>query len=82
MFRVSIPNGSGTRNAPLQFFTTYIFNNSQVYEISAQKVKMKLCRKNVKADKRRIWGEEGGATRGNVGEGGNVSFCRVYYLPP
>ena len=82
MFRVSIPNGSGTRNAPLQFFTTYIFNNSQVYEISAQKVKMKLCRKNVKADKRGIWGEEGGATRGKRRGRGKMSAFAGFIICP
>ncbi len=57
-------------------------HNSQVYEMPAQKMKMKLCRKNVKADKRGIWGEEGGATRGKRRGRGKMSAFAGFIICP
>ncbi len=48
----------------------------------AQKVKMKLCRKNVKADKRGIGGEEGGATRGKRRGRGKMSAFAGFIICP
>ncbi len=43
---------------------------------------MKLCRKNVKADKRGIWGEEGGASGGKRRRRGKMSAFAGFIICP